>query len=62
MQVMQGQSIDPEGYNSIVDVIDGQDIENHFAEITQSIKQLVADMPSHSQFVREQSGTGPSAA
>lgn len=58
VQVMHGQGIDPTGYNSIIDVIDVQDIENYFAEIRQSIQQLVADMPSHLEFISDQSGAG----
>lgn len=62
VQVMQGQGIYPKGYSPIIDVIDGQDIENYFTEVRQSIQQLVAEMPSHSQFIRDQCSTGPCAS
>jgi tryptophan halogenase len=54
VQVMQGQDIHPEGYNPIIEVIHERDIANYFTGLRQSIQQLVAEMPSHAQFIRDQ--------
>jgi tryptophan halogenase len=62
VQVMQGQGIHPAGYNPIIDVIDRQDIEDYFTDIRQSIQQLVAEMPTHSEFIRDQCSTGAMAS
>ena len=52
VQVMQGQGLNPGGYDPLVDVIETKDIEEYFGELRQSISQCVIEMPTQQEFIR----------
>lgn len=52
LQVMQGQGVVPESYNPIVDNITELQLKNFMDKIRLTYSSVVANMPSHEQFIR----------
>lgn len=53
VQVMMGQGLMPEAYHPIVDLMGDQELNNFLEKIRLKIKQSVADLPMHADFIKQ---------
>ena len=52
-QVMQGQGLRARGYNSIVDVLDMEDVSSFIEGVRQAIQKCIEVMPTHEEFIEK---------
>ncbi|HEY4069461.1 MAG TPA: tryptophan halogenase family protein [Burkholderiaceae bacterium] len=58
-QVMQGQGLRPKGYNSVVDIVDVDDIGAFIEGVRVATQKCIELMPTHEEFIRQNCQAAP---
>ncbi|MES3022206.1 MAG: tryptophan halogenase family protein [Pseudomonadota bacterium] len=51
LQVLHGQGVRPQGYHALADLLEASDVADYLGDIAAVVKQCVATMPSHADYI-----------